>query len=101
LANPDKFKQCKRSYESREREKINAYAREWRKKHGHNGTCTICGYEGRLVYDHCHKTGNHRGYICRLCNSGLGMFKDDVTLLRKAADYLDGTASTNSTVRSG
>ena len=38
--------------------------------------------------DHDHKTGKFRGILCAQCNTGLGMLKDDVKLLRKAARYL-------------
>jgi len=54
-----------------------------------DGKCNICGVllEVPLV-DHCHKTGKVRALLCRPCNSGLGMFRDDLTLLRRATDYL-------------
>ena len=59
-----------------------------------NGRCSICdearkkhGHDG-LVVDHCH-TGSHvRGLLCAKCNTGLGQFKDDVSLLQKAIEYL-------------
>lgn len=63
------------------------------------GVCAICGStEGglnrertgpiKLAKDHCHKTGEWRGLLCRNCNLGLGLFKDDVELLLRAAEYL-------------
>jgi hypothetical protein len=30
-----------------------------------------------------------RGLLCSLCNMGLGLFKDDVSALRKAVEYLE------------
>lgn len=41
------------------------------------------------VIDHDHDTGIVRGVICRLCNSGLGHFGDNATILRNAVDYLE------------
>lgn len=61
------------------------------------GRCSICGQEEtqkirgkpfRLAVDHCHAKGHIRGLLCRQCNTGLGAFRDDVTLLNKAIDYL-------------
>lgn len=52
--------------------------------------CAICGGQpsDRLYVDHDHKTGMVRGLLCHQCNSGLGMFKDDKSLLAKAIEYL-------------
>lgn len=50
--------------------------------------CRICSSHYDLVVDHDHDTGEVRGALCRHCNSGLGMFKDNPELLTKAAEYL-------------
>ena len=59
-----------------------------------NGCCAIClvvtGSDGkRLSVDHNHETGEVRGLLCDNCNTGLGMFKDNPSLLAKAINYLN------------
>jgi hypothetical protein len=39
--------------------------------------------------DHCHKTGRVRFILCAHCNRGLGAFRDDPALMRRAADMLE------------
>lgn len=41
-----------------------------------------------IVKDHDHKTGNAREWLCDSCNTGLGRFKDDIALLKRAIEYL-------------
>jgi Recombination endonuclease VII len=55
-----------------------------------DGRCEICGEQPPrgLVVDHLHKTGGPRGFLCMKCNSGLGFFNDDPSLLVKAARYV-------------
>lgn len=59
-----------------------------------SGACAICGHSDTSnpkifpVVDHCHKEGTVRGLLCMACNQGLGKFKDDPALLRKAARYI-------------
>lgn len=38
--------------------------------------------------DHCHLSGNVRGILCKACNVGLGHFKDSITVLENAVEYL-------------
>jgi Recombination endonuclease VII len=60
------------------------------------GGCAICGATDPgsnrryLFVDHDHSTDLIRGLLCANCNLALGKFRDDPSLLRKAADYLDG-----------
>lgn len=53
-----------------------------------SGGCNLCGSKKELVIDHCHTSRKIRGVLCHNCNHGLGKFKDDVNLLKKAIEYL-------------
>lgn len=53
--------------------------------------CGICGDDPKetLCVDHCHSSGKVRGLLCRKCNTGLGCFKDDLSLFGSAVRYLE------------
>lgn len=57
-----------------------------------NGVCAICHHvspDGRqLCVDHCHTTGVVRGLLCSPCNTGIGLLKEDLVLLKNAIKYL-------------
>ena len=50
--------------------------------------CEICGTSGTICFDHDHKTGKFRGWICKRCNFILGFAKDNTELLEKVIEYL-------------
>jgi hypothetical protein len=54
--------------------------------------CVICGCETGLCVDHSHQSGRIRGLLCNACNKGLGFFRDNPSLLYRAADYILGVA---------
>jgi hypothetical protein len=58
-----------------------------------DGKCMICGRSERggkqLALDHNHKNGRLRGYLCHWCNKALGLFRDDVEIMRRAIAYLE------------
>jgi hypothetical protein len=62
-----------------------------------NGCCKICnkhisevnkGHKKSLCVDHCHDTNIVRGLLCDKCNRGLGLFNDNIEILKKAIEYL-------------
>lgn len=54
------------------------------------GACECCGRDDRfpLHWDHDHRTGQFRGFLCEPCNHLLGKAKDDATILTAAIAYL-------------
>lgn len=46
-------------------------------------------YMSSWVLDHCHNTNTFRGWLCKNCNMGLGMFKDSKDYMQRALDYLN------------
>lgn len=58
------------------------------------GKCAICGnkemnYKNKvLCVDHNHETGQVRGLLCGLCNSGLGKFRENKNFLNNAIKYI-------------
>jgi hypothetical protein len=58
-----------------------------------NHKCAICNqdetrFHKKLVVDHDHKTGKVRQLLCNMCNHGIGNFKDDVSLMASAIQYI-------------
>lgn len=52
--------------------------------------CECCG---KPVYrnwqlDHCHDTGEFRGFLCKQCNTGLGNLGDNLSSILLAVEYL-------------
>jgi len=50
---------------------------------------TIAGVTCKVVLDHNHKTGEARGWVCDSCNTGIGRFKDDVDLIKRAIKFVE------------
>jgi hypothetical protein len=102
-ANPDKVKaQYKRSAKKRtayQRLKQSGWSQAvwdaaWAQQ---RGKCPICRRTLRhsgtahnsAVSDHSHKALRPRGILCRCCNTGIGMFRDNPKTLRNAASYIE------------
>lgn len=69
---------------------IEEYNKQYEKQ---NGCCAICGANDKdlpkkLHIDHNHTDNKFRGFLCHYCNTALGLFRDDVVVLRKAIKYL-------------
>ena len=80
------------------------YSKEWRKLHDSSRQrleiqeslacrpkpkiCEICGRKGTIHFDHDHKSGKFRGWICYRCNSIIGLAKDDYKILYKILKYI-------------
>jgi hypothetical protein len=53
------------------------------------GLCAICLERAPTQVDHDHTTGHVRGILCGGCNAGLGQFREDPEIIRRAIDYLN------------
>lgn len=56
--------------------------------------CEICKtpasyFKKGLQYDHDHKTGKFRGWLCLNCNTALGLVKDNTETLKSLIKYLE------------
>ena len=52
--------------------------------------CECCGkpVTRNWQLDHCHDTGDFRGWLCKQCNTGLGNLGDNLQSLQLAVEYL-------------
>lgn len=63
---------------------------------GQNFTCPVCEktimrqFKNDVVLDHFHLDGKIRGWICRQCNSAIGMLDEDVNILQRAIRWIQG-----------
>lgn len=104
-ANPEPFRQRARKYKPNKVSRLNVFLKsvhgislaEYQKMAAlQSHCCAICKTpatectHGRLCVDHDHVTGKMRGLLCIACNSGIGYFKDSLTLLVSAGCYLEG-----------
>lgn len=113
---PEARKEIQRRYRERNKEGIAKAAREYQAKPAvrkriiirkaatlevlagrpRPEVCDACGGppdpNRELHFDHCHKNGHFRGWICRECNLALGNVRDDANRLLKLVAYLRRTA---------
>ena len=110
--NPEKYQ----AQRARDRAKANAKDPHWsrrnwlRSKYGitfemfeqmseaQGHVCAICkepeiimqnGKVKAFSVDHNHTTGQVRGLLCKNCNVSLGGFRDNITYLKSAIEYLE------------
>jgi hypothetical protein len=57
--------------------------------------CELCKRAPAEHLDHDHRTGAFRGWLCRICNTGLGALGDDIEGLQRALAYLQRTRLPN------
>ena len=60
-----------------------------------NQICELCNEQPASHWDHTHDTDEHRGWLCGECNTGIGMFKENISLFYKAITYLSTTTNGN------
>lgn len=104
-ANPERRREIERRSKAKHRDKVRATTRRIRIRREYGLSveeydrimargCAICGepYKpgpGGTALDHDHVTGQIRAALCRRCNQGIGMFRDNPIRLRHAAEYLE------------
>jgi len=56
-----------------------------------NNKCAICSEElsKKPCIDHNHLTGEIRAILCNSCNTAIGLFKENSSILKKAIKYLE------------
>lgn len=90
-----------KEYRKNNRDKMKLYEAKWHygisleeaKILYNESNCQICGDKfidtKNKHIDHCHSTGKIRGVLCSRCNFGLGYFRDNVSFMSNAIDYLN------------
>ncbi|NUT40329.1 MAG: hypothetical protein HOV86_10085, partial [Thermoactinospora sp.] len=71
-------------------------ARRYRMRHedvvrmveGQHGLCVVCWANPPEHVDHCHRSGEVRFALCLSCNTGIGQFRDEAGVVRRALSYL-------------
>jgi hypothetical protein len=100
----------RRERDEKNREHKRAYAKMYRETHREDKNKSARAYEQRrkarlgkvppdgqkcevccatpVVWDHDHRSGIHRGWLCRSCNLAAGYLKDDIDRLKTLTAYL-------------
>lgn len=101
----DKAKEALKKYDQSDKGKVNRKKKHLRSKYNltlveynqklkqQNHKCAICGtdevdLDRSLCVDHDHQTNAVRELLCNACNTGIGMFKEDISIFEQAITYL-------------
>ena len=109
--NKDKYKEQQKEWREKNKDKIKEQQKEHNLKKNYgltmedfknklkeqNNICPICNLNldikatngMSVVVDHCHHTGNNRALLHSICNIRIGMFNDDILLMKNAIVYLE------------
>jgi hypothetical protein len=98
-AHPDKVKSVTKKWRKKNPERVLAQRRNQNRKsrdarfnptRPEPESCECCGLQDTraLCLDHCHKTGEFRGWLCSRCNRAIGLIGDSTEALTKALNYL-------------
>jgi hypothetical protein len=86
----------KRKYATENRTTLLEQARRWqglpKPTRADPGFCELCGRPPKkrnLCLDHCHETGQFRGWLCHKCNLGIAALGDSREGLERALAYID------------
>lgn len=90
-------KAYRREWGKRNREKLRVYMQKWmgypEPTRPCPEKCEACGRPPSsnkgLALDHDHVTGKFRGWLCDLCNRGIGQLGDNLEGVKKALEYLE------------
>lgn len=92
LVNRDKWKAYLKNYDLIKKYGITTEQVEFILEN-QKGLCAICSNPSqngkRLYVDHNHTTNKVRELLCQHCNTGLGMFFENIEILKKAVLYLE------------
>lgn len=93
--NPQKVAAEKRAYNSKNREKVRAQQHNYRgmpiPTRQRPAVCECCGKidpTGVVCLDHDHVTNVFRGWLCKRCNTAIGLLGDTLYGVLCAVDYL-------------
>lgn len=69
---------------------LEEYQAQFDRQEGRCGICRVALELGiNAHFDHCHQTMKNREFLCKFCNGGLGFFRDNVSVLQEAINYIN------------
>ena len=105
----NRYKYCSIECSTKDRSEVLVGEKHWnwkggtstrykRKFHQKPDKCEVCKANGSdfkkgLCFDHNHKTGKFRGWLCSNCNTALGLVKENPKILLALIKYLNEKSS--------